>query len=355
MLLVPFVAVSYRRRGRVGLRRTLVWAAALVYGWAIWTYTLLPLPDPTNIVCVGTNTNLFEFVDDISGAWARAAGSPLHALTDTAVLQLALNVLLFVPLGFFLRILGGRGVVVAGVAGLLLSALIETTQLTGVWGLYPCAYRVFDVDDMLTNTTGAALGSILALAVPSRFRGGARPVNQRPHPVTKGRRLLAMLCDWVALTLIGGAVATGVQSYLLYVAGDAAAVADGRFGSLTGGVAAVALFLIVLLISGRSIGDIAVMLRYSGSSLRPLLARLLRFLGGIGGYGLLQLLPAPADAASSMFALVAVSATIATAHGRGLPGLISGQSLIDEREQALPHAERPVTPAHDTSAEQESH
>ena len=44
VLFVPFVAVSYRRRGRLTMARFLLWAAALVYFWAIWTYTLLPLP-----------------------------------------------------------------------------------------------------------------------------------------------------------------------------------------------------------------------------------------------------------------------------------------------------------------------
>ncbi|HOA87674.1 MAG TPA: hypothetical protein PKH61_09795 [Microbacteriaceae bacterium] len=34
-LFVPFVAVSYRRRGRLSLARLLLWFAALVYFWAI--------------------------------------------------------------------------------------------------------------------------------------------------------------------------------------------------------------------------------------------------------------------------------------------------------------------------------
>jgi hypothetical protein len=55
LLFVPFVAVSYRRRGGFSIRRSLVWTAALVYGCAIWAYTLLPLPDPSNVVCVGAN------------------------------------------------------------------------------------------------------------------------------------------------------------------------------------------------------------------------------------------------------------------------------------------------------------
>lgn len=35
LLFVPFVAVSYRRRGRLGFGRTLLWLAALIYFWAI--------------------------------------------------------------------------------------------------------------------------------------------------------------------------------------------------------------------------------------------------------------------------------------------------------------------------------
>ena len=107
---VPFVAVSYRRRGRLTFGRSMLWASAAVYFWAIWTYTLLPLPDAENYACAGATRNLWAFIDDLRGA---------RSLTDFAVLQLALNVLLFMPLGFFLRVLGGRGIVVAFATGLL--------------------------------------------------------------------------------------------------------------------------------------------------------------------------------------------------------------------------------------------
>ena len=38
------------------------------------------------------------------------------------------------------------------------SLLIEAAQLTGLFGIYPYAYRCCDVDDVITNTLGAALG-----------------------------------------------------------------------------------------------------------------------------------------------------------------------------------------------------
>ncbi|SEP93215.1 VanZ like family protein [Lentzea xinjiangensis] len=71
--------------------------------------------------------------------------------------QMTLNVLLFVPLGAMLmcwgRLTAGR----AALTGGGVSLLIEGSQL--LW-----ANRIFDVDDLITNTTGTALGWLGALA-----------------------------------------------------------------------------------------------------------------------------------------------------------------------------------------------
>lgn len=334
VLFVPFVMLSYRRRGALTAGRFALWAAALVYFWAIWTYTLLPLPDPDDVRCVGVNLNPLAFLDDIGSALGRVGASP-RLLADPAVLQLALNVLLFLPLGFLLRVLGGRGVVVSLVAGLVVSAAVETTQLTGVWGLYPCAYRVFDVDDLLTNTVGAVLGSLLALLVPRRLWGSGTEVDPgRPRPVTKPRRLLAMVCDWLGFVLVGTAVAAVLQLVLIYAELDPETTLPGRFSTRLGGAVAAVAWLAIVLSTGRTVGDLAVRIGYTGGSLPPLPARVLRYAGGIGGYALLSLLPDPWQQLASLFAMVSIILTVATRKGRGLPGLLSGQRPEDSRQRS---------------------
>ncbi len=329
VLFVPFVAVGYRRRGRFSARRALVWSAALAYFWAIWTYTLLPLPDPDTLTCARRNTTPLAFLDDLRDAVARTSGRR-DLLLDPAVLQVGLNVLLFVPLGFFLRALGGRGIVVAGMAGLALSGFVEVTQLTGVWGLYPCAYRVFDVDDVLLNTAGALLGSVAALVVPRRHRGAGDPrLAGQPVPVTRPRRLLAMVCDWLGFVLVGAAATVAARAVLLYVLDDRDAVLDGPVPGLVGVGVPLAVWLVLTLVTGRTVGDFAVRIRYSGGPLPAVAARALRFLGGIGGYGLLAWWQSPWAAPSSAFAVLALLAVLATRRGRGLPGLLSGQDVED--------------------------
>lgn len=331
LLFVPFVAVSYRRRGGLSFGRALLWFAALVYFWAIWTYTLLPLPDPDSIRCVGMITDPTEIVRDLQKAFSEP-GNPLR---HPALLQIVFNVLLFVPLGVFLRVLGARGIILALVVGFGLSLLIETTQLTGVWGLYPCAYRFFDVGDLMTNTTGAVLGSIFGLVVPRAKRGmAARADADEPRPVTRGRRAVAMVCDALAYGFVMYGAGIVTQLWFEYVVREREVVLEGRLAEVVGIATASGLWLLVVLLTGRSVGDIAVQLRYAGARMPVPVARVLRWGAGIGGIGALPLLGDVFDWISSSLILASVVLLFTTRLGRGLPGLVTGQELVDARADA---------------------
>lgn len=71
--------------------------------------------------------------------------------------QMTLNVLMFVPLGAMLMFWGRRSIGQAALIGYGVSLAIEGSQL--IW-----ANRIFDVDDLITNTAGTALGWLGALA-----------------------------------------------------------------------------------------------------------------------------------------------------------------------------------------------
>lgn len=332
LLFVPFVAISYRRRGGLGAGRILLWGAALTYFLAIWSYTLLPLPEADAVICAGTNLDPLAFIDDIRGAIGR--GRPA---TDPATLQLVLNVALFVPLGFFLRVLGGRGIVVAALVGLGTSLLIETTQITGVWGIYPCAYRVFDVDDLLTNTIGALIGSLLAFVVPRERRGFVRTGDPgAPRPVTRWRRGLAMMSDYVAASVVSGVLALGTQLVLLQVGADTL-VRTGIVASLVGAAGASILWLVVTLVTAQTVGDLAVRLEYRGGWGPEWFGRTLRWLVGIGGFLLLGAIPSGfIGLITAAYVVLAIVLLFTTRDGRGIPGVVTGRMLADDRAPADP-------------------
>jgi len=151
--------------------------------------------------------------------------------------------------------------------------------------------------------------------------------------VTRGRRSVAFLCDVLALQVTGAAARIATQLFLEYVVQDHDAVLDGSSGALAGVLVPLALWLVVVLVTGQSIGDLAVELRYRGTRMPEMLARVLRWLGGVGGYLLLGLLPEPWSGLATLFALGAVVLVFVTKRGRGLPGILSAQHLTDARER----------------------
>ena len=161
------------------------------------------------------------FADDIRRAAEQAGyaglGTPSELLRNRAFLQVVLNVLLFLPFGVFVRLITHRGVVVATALGFAVSLLIEVTQLTGVWGVYPCAYRLFDVDDLLTNTLGAFLGALVSYPYAARRRRRLGTARRRlPTTVSVGRRLAATLSDVLFVVLAGTAAAALWRGYLVF-------------------------------------------------------------------------------------------------------------------------------------------
>lgn len=317
---LPFVAVSYRRYGNLTFARSAMWLAGLVYFCALWSYTLLPLPDSEHYKCAIPNLDIMKFVVDLRNA----AG-----FTDPLFLQLALNVLLFVPLGFLVRMAGKRGVFTAALIGFVVSAFIEVTQLTGVGGVFPCAYRVFDVDDMLTNTSGAILGSLIALVSPSRARTPMPDYVREPVPVTRGRRFVGAVCDLLSVIFVGAAVAVAVRIWLKYIVQDQHALLNSATTSQVGSLVAFAICFLFVMFTGSTIGDYVVDIRYQGGRIPGFFVRLIRFFTGIGGVLVLSYFNT--NIFTVLFCAVSLVVLVATNHGKGIPGLLTGSTPVDNQ------------------------
>ena len=125
VLLVPVAAYQYRLDGRLQASDLAILLSGAVYGLALWTYTLLPVPPAGEYDCKGRQ------LDPLGSLGAVDLAGPATLLRDPAFLQVALNVLLFVPLGYYVRQILGRGVVVATLLGLGISLLPPLTVRRG--------------------------------------------------------------------------------------------------------------------------------------------------------------------------------------------------------------------------------
>ena len=254
VLFVPVAAVHYRRDGRLTAGDLVALVSVTVYGLALWTYTLLPLPDPADIACRPALTDPLQFVDDIR---ANGTGSVADLLRNPAFLQVVLNVVLFVPLGALLRWRAHRGVVVAAGFGLATSLAIETTQVTGIWGIYECAYRYFDVDDLIANTLGAVAGSALAALVVRRLPAPEAGVVG----LTVGRRVVAMVSDVLVMVILGSVAVVAWRAWLIEVRHVAVADIDPARQALVQWGLPLAVQAVLVLGRGRTVGEVVVEVR----------------------------------------------------------------------------------------------
>ncbi|MDR2538804.1 MAG: VanZ family protein [Bifidobacteriaceae bacterium] len=80
-----------------------------------------------------------------------------HHPISTSIQMLA-NFLLFIPLGVFLQSLFKLSFGKSFLIGAGIPMLIEVSQWTAVFGLFPCNFRTFDIDDLILNFLGIILG-----------------------------------------------------------------------------------------------------------------------------------------------------------------------------------------------------
>jgi glycopeptide antibiotics resistance protein len=206
----PMLRGAYTRYGRLPAVPTITGLGALLYGVGLVAFTLFPIPADSAAACEGGDrawrwSPLQSFGDSLD---VISAEGVVPFLTSGTFLQVVMNVVFFLPLGALLGWRTRRPLWSAALLGLGASMAIELTQGTGVWGLYDCAYRLADAQDLLTNTTGAVLGWFAGRHLLGRVpwpdrvpvAGFRDPGNDVP---TVGRRLVAVLTDVVAIVLVG--------------------------------------------------------------------------------------------------------------------------------------------------------
>jgi len=344
VLLIPTAAVQYRLDGRLGPLDLTILVTSAIYSLAIWTYTLLPMPEDHTFRCKGSQLRVlgsFGLID------VPGAGGPLALLREPAFQQIVLNVLLFVPLGYFLRVILHRGVVVATLAGFGLSLLIELTQKTGVWHLYSCAYRLFDVDDLIVNTLGATVGSLLSILVVHRRTG--RIVL--PTTVSFGRRLVGFACDVLFIALTGAMAALAYRAVQVYLRDVPAGEVSGHVQAALQWCVPLAVEAVLVLGFGRTVGEWVVSL-HTVPRRRALLlpGRLVKLAVGVGPVFLLAPLWDQDDVGVPAVALLVAYAVLTVAlawRTRGHRGLSHTLAHLDLRIGDDADEDSPTTPSRD--------
>lgn len=206
----PFVALifalPYTIYGYVRNKTVDVWKCTYLYTFCLYFIcayfvTWLPLPTAETLARLKPMSEFIQLVP---------FQSFLDIERETLLRDLAIilfNVALTMPLGYFLKEFFHASMKKAVLCGFLVSLLYEVTQLTGLFFIYPRAYRIFDIDDLIINTLGAYLGYVVAPLISGLLPGISDKQNQRlvqGSEVAFAQRAIAAAMDF--LIILSGAV-----------------------------------------------------------------------------------------------------------------------------------------------------
>lgn len=278
---IPWLIYTYRKYGYLPLSVLVISFSFIFYSLAAFFLVILPLP-ATRDTCAMQAPNTqhyslipFKFIEDtLKGNWLDIKNPATYVLLfkQPAFYQTFFNFLLLLPLGVYLRyyLVEKAYWWKATIVLFCTTLFFEITQLTGIYGIYNCAYRLFDVDDLMMNTFGGVIGYFIAPAVLAVFPSKKTIEERAAYLVEKDEVkpmsvLLAILIDlflvdlsrqWIMVFTKHNEVTSFIVTTLLLI---------------------VFLVLIPIIWNGRTLGTGVMRFRYSSKlSKKTTISRLIK-------------------------------------------------------------------------------
>ena len=267
MITLPYIIIQYRKYGSILPIRVLIVYSFIFYLLCAYFLVLLPLP-PMEEVASYTKpivqlipfASLKEFTMNSSLIWNDPA-TYLTALNEPSLYLIIFNILLTVPFGVYLRYYFQCSWKKTLLFTFLLTLSFECLQLSALFGYYPRPYRLFDVDDLITNTLGGMLGyaitPVFAHFLVSRSRMDEKAYD-RGRSVSPLRRALAFFFDNLIILLT-----TAIITALILILRDEFLLTSPaiRICLLYLAVVFLYLFILPILMHGRTLGKAAVKIK----------------------------------------------------------------------------------------------
>ena len=200
LITLPYLLVQYHKYGSVPLIRSSIVYTFILYLLTAYFLVILPLPSKEEVLTMPTKVPQlipFSFIGDFVDAF-KEASSVVTFLKSPIVYTTLFNIAITIPFGIYLRYYFKKKLSTTIIYTFLLSLYFEVTQLTGLYGIYPKAYRLFDVDDLIINTLGGALGYLITplvtIFLPARDEID-KLSYKKGKTVSIYRRFLAFLID----------------------------------------------------------------------------------------------------------------------------------------------------------------
>lgn len=167
ILTIPFLIHQYRKFGSIPMLKSFCFYSMILYLICAYFLIMLPLPSIEKVASMtGPTSQLvpFQFIKDIMATVSFKITNitdVINIFKHSTIYTIMFNIVLTLPFGVYLRYIFKKKWYHTIIYTFLLSLFFELTQLSGLYGIYPRAYRLFDVDDLMINTIGGLIGHII--------------------------------------------------------------------------------------------------------------------------------------------------------------------------------------------------
>lgn len=164
---IPFILYNYHKYGSIHFLRVFIIYTFILYLITIYFLVILPLPTFTEAMQnKGPFINIIplqfirDFINESPFIW-NITNTYLKTILNPSFYVPVLNIIMFIPLGLYLRYYFKCSFKKTLFLSLLVSLFFELTQLSGLYFIYPNPYRLCDIDDLILNTSGGIIGYLI--------------------------------------------------------------------------------------------------------------------------------------------------------------------------------------------------
>lgn len=167
LFLIPCTLFQRCRYGKLVPFRMAVMYIFILYLICAYFYIITPLPSFEYVLAnplpvrVQLHPLAFAYNFREQTYWMLTGIGEVN-ISHSAWFQVLGNVILLFPFGIYLNYYFHRSLIQTACFSFLLSLFFELTQLSGLYGIYPAPYRIFDINDLMFNTLGGVLGYLSA-------------------------------------------------------------------------------------------------------------------------------------------------------------------------------------------------
>lgn len=225
ILTIPFLIYQYRKYGAIPILKSIIFYSFILYLITAYYMVILPLPSIEYVKKLNTPyTQLvpFQFIKDITATVSFDVTNfkdIINIFSHSTIYVVVFNFILTLPFGVYLKYYFNKKWYQTIIYSFLFSLFFELTQLSGLYGIYPRPYRLFDVDDLIINTLGGFFGHLitplLTIFLPTQ-KELENISYKKGEKVTLLRRGLAFLIDVFFITLINVIVSILLYSSKLF-------------------------------------------------------------------------------------------------------------------------------------------